>query len=66
MSYSINIRKRALKEIEKLPTKNSIEISKAIDKLSAEPPPGWKQKIKRTKRNYVENKSGRLPYFIYH
>ncbi len=39
MSFSIRIRKQALKEIEKLPSKNSIEISKAIDSLSFEPRP---------------------------
>ena len=46
MSFSIRIRKQALKEIEKLPSKNSIEISKAIDSLSFEPRPVGCKKLK--------------------
>ena len=49
MSYSIRIRKQALKEIEKLPTKNSIEVSKAIDNLANDPRPAGSKKLKGQK-----------------
>ena len=46
MSYEIHIRKQAVKEIEKLPTKNSIEVSKAIDSLAENPRPSGSKKLK--------------------
>ena len=49
MRYEIRIRKQALKEIEKLPIKKSIEVSKAIDSLAENPRPAGSKKLKGQK-----------------
>ncbi len=66
MSFSIRIRKQALKEIEKLPSKNSIEISKAIDSLSFEPRPVGCKKLKGQSETIWRIKVGdfRILYII--
>jgi len=49
MSYSIVIRKQALKELEELPLKTNRRISLAIDALSNNPRPPGSKKLKGEK-----------------
>ena len=46
MSYTISIRKQALKELEELPAKESSKISAAIDTLANNPRPVGCKKLK--------------------
>jgi mRNA interferase RelE/StbE len=46
MSYSIRIRKQALKELADLPTKQSLKVEAAIDNLADNPRPVGCKKLK--------------------
>jgi len=46
LSYQVAIRKQALKEMDRLPTKTSRQISKAIDQLAENPRPHGCKKLK--------------------
>lgn len=46
MSYAVSIRKHALKELERLPKKDNLQISKAIDELAENPRPEGCKKLK--------------------
>ena len=46
MSYTIQLRKQALKELEQLPSSSIIKITEFIDSLSANPRPKGCKKLK--------------------
>ncbi|MGB3948795.1 MAG: type II toxin-antitoxin system RelE/ParE family toxin [Bacteroidia bacterium] len=46
MSYIVTIRKQALKELEHLPKKDTLQITTAIDELSLNPRPNGCKKLK--------------------
>ena len=46
MTYIVTIRKQAIKELERLPKKDTQQISKAIDELSGNPRPNGCKKLK--------------------
>lgn len=46
MIYQVSIRKKALKDLEEIPTKISKQIGKAIDSLSINPRPQGCKKLK--------------------
>ena len=54
MSYSISIRKAALKELEDLPSKESRKVSTAIDGLAENPRPSGCKKLKGEQEYIME------------
>ena len=66
MSYAIQIKKKALKELEALPTKVNLQIVSAIDALSENPRPKGSKKLQGEKEYLWRIRVGdyRIIYFI--
>ena len=64
LAYSIEIRRKALKELSKLPKKEQLRVKEAIDSLSQEPRPQGVKKL-ADKSNYWRIRVGKYRV-VYH